>query len=97
MSFKSAAEVLTLIKVGDRDDLLDDRAAVVTGVRGLRGGVTASEAGVTLRMGVDPSPQGWRYRGQILKAGAPFTFTTERYVLDGTVVKVGDQRAADVK
>jgi hypothetical protein len=76
--------------VGDRDDLLDDRAATVTGVHNRRGQSGAPEADVTLRLGVDQSPEGWRYRGEILKAGAPLTLTTERYVLEGTVLSVGD-------
>jgi hypothetical protein len=88
VSFTSAPEVLDLIKVGDRDDLLDDRAATVTGIHNRRG--QSAEAGVTLRLGVDQSPEGWRYRGRILKAGAPFTLTTERYVLEGTVLSVSD-------
>ncbi len=59
-----------------------------------RGGL---ELDVTLRMGVDRSQGGLRYRGQMLKAGAPFTLTTERYVLTGTVLSVGARREGDAK
>jgi hypothetical protein len=95
--FASAPELLNLIQVGDRDDLLDDRAATVTGVHSRRGGAGAPEVGVTLRLGVDQLAEGWRYRGRILKAGAPFTLTTERYTFDGTVLNVGNHRAGDSK
>jgi hypothetical protein len=81
-----ASEVLTLVRVGDRDDCLDDRAAIVEGIVGRRAGGMDLE--IVLRMGVDQSPSGTRYRGQPLKAGAPFTLTTERYVLAGTVLSV---------
>jgi hypothetical protein len=97
VTFASAPEVLNLIKVGDRDDLLDDRAAAVTGVQSRRGSAGASEVAVTLRAGVDQSPEGWRYRGRILKAGAPITLSTERYVLDGKVLNVRADRAGGPK
>ena len=85
--FAGAPELLTLVRAGDRDDCLDDRAAVVEtiGGHGPGGGTTLD---VALRMGVDDSPAGSRYRGEVLKAGAPFTLTTERYVVTGTVLSV---------
>ena len=82
-----APELLTLVRVGDRDDCLDDRAAIVDDISGRRAG--GMELDVALRMGVDQSPAGFLYRRQLLKAGAPFTLTTERYVLTGTVLSVG--------
>jgi hypothetical protein len=84
-----APEILALVRAGDRDDCLDDRAAIVQGVVSRRGGL---ELDVTLRMGVDRSQGGVRYRGRMLKAGAPFTLATERYVLTGTVLSVGTGR-----
>jgi hypothetical protein len=84
-----APEILALVRAGDRDDCLDDRAAIVQGVVSRRGGL---ELDVTLRMGVDRSQGGLRYRGQMMKAGAPFTLATERYVLTGTVLSVGAGR-----
>ena len=80
----AAPEVLKMVAAGDRDDTLDDRAAVVVDTR--RAG--ASELDVTLRLGVDPAAGGWCYRGRTIRAGAPFTLTTERYVLAGTVLQV---------
>ena len=58
------------VRTGDRDALLDDRAAVVTGVVGDVG---------TLEAGIDRAHDGWRYRGQRLIPGAPFVFATDRY------------------
>jgi hypothetical protein len=51
--------------------------------------VTALE--VVLRVPVDPSPAGWTYRGQILRAGAPFSFVTPAYVLRGSILKIAVQ------
>jgi hypothetical protein len=95
--FASAAEVLNLIHSGDRDALLDDRAATVVAINRRRDGASASEADVTLSLGVDQSPEGWRYRGLVLKAGAPFTLATARYQLEGTVLKAGDAAAGGTK
>ena len=38
-----------------------------------------------MRLGVDASPTGPRYRGRLLKPGAPFTMTADLYLLSGTV------------
>ena len=68
-----------VIKPGDRDALLDERAAVVTGVAGGR---------VTIELGADRSRDGWSYRGRRLRAGAPFLLQTDRYELKGTILSV---------
>jgi hypothetical protein len=78
----SGGPELALIKIGDRDLLLDDRAAVVTSI----GSRTASTVDVRMRVGADQARDGWRYRGHSIKAGAPFSLTTERYIASGTVV-----------
>lgn len=70
-------------KIGDRDAFLDQRAAVITAVEG-RGG----DAMATLDLGLDASRDGWRYRSQIVKPGAPLVLTTDRYVAVGQVVAV---------
>ena len=73
-----------LLKAGDRDTLLDSRAAVLTAVTARdSNGVTA-----TLEAGVDRSRDGWRYRGQLLRPGAPFHITTDRYEAGGLIVSV---------
>jgi hypothetical protein len=93
----SAPELLNLVRAGDRDDCLDDRAAAVVSVGGRRGAGGVSEIDVTLRLGVDGSPEGWRYRGRVMKTGAPFTLTTERYVFEGIVLSVDEAGAGELK
>jgi hypothetical protein len=75
---------LASLKVGDRDAYLDERAAVITAV-GSRGsdGVT-----VTLDLGLDDSRDGWRYRAQRVKPGAPFRLATDSYEAIGRVDSV---------
>lgn len=72
-----------MVRVGDRDSLLDDRAAVVTSV-----GRGPGSATVTLELGVDDSRTGWRYRGQRVKPGAPFVLATDLYEASGTIEAV---------
>ena len=67
------------IKPGDRDVFIDERVAVVKAVNGGR---------VTLDLGADRSRDGWSYRGQRLRAGAPFLFQTAQYEVEGTIVSV---------
>jgi hypothetical protein len=88
--FTSAQELVTLVQVGDRDDTLDERAASVAYVTSRPAGTGAAVIDLTLRVGVDSSPEGWRYRGRLFKAGAPFRLTTERYMLEGIIVTVGN-------
>jgi uncharacterized protein DUF4330 len=72
------------MKAGDRDLLLDSRAAVLAAMPARdTNGVTA-----TLELGVDSSREGWRYRGQLLRPGAPFRITTDRYEANGLVVSL---------
>lgn len=88
--FTSAQELVTLVRVGDRDDTLDERAATVAYVTSRPAGTGAAVIDLTLRVGVDSSPEGWRYRGRLFKPGTPFRLTTERYMLEGIVVTVGN-------
>jgi hypothetical protein len=89
--FTGAAEVLAMVAAGDRDDCLDERAAVVTGSTHRS---AATDLDVALRLGVDAGGDGWVYRGRTIKAGAPFTLTTERYVVEGAVLELSTGRAA---
>jgi hypothetical protein len=86
--FAAAPELLNMMKVEDRDDCLDDRAATVVEMGSRRSGATAAGLDLTLRLGVDASADGWRYRGRVMKAGVPFRLTTDRYVVEGTVLGV---------
>lgn len=65
------------VRAGDRDELLDERAAVVSGV---------SDGVVLLEAGVDRGALGWQYRGQRLIPGAPFVFSTDRYQALGVIL-----------
>lgn len=69
---------LTEMRVGDRDALLDARTAVVT----------ATGPTITLDLGLDEAREGWRYRGQTIKPGAPFELATERYRASGYVQRI---------
>ena len=64
------------IAVGDRDANVSSSPAEITAVSG---------TAVTLRLGVHDARDGWRYRGQPVMTGAPFTLRTDRYVLTGTI------------
>ncbi len=67
------------VRPGDRDDLLDERAATVT---------TVSGELITLEAGVDRYQDGWRYRGQRQVPGAPFVLRTEKYVASGVLQSI---------
>jgi hypothetical protein len=73
------AAIGSLIKTGDRDDLLNERAAVV---------VSASGDTVTLEMGLDETRQGWTYRGQPARPGSALTISNNRYSATGAIVSV---------
>jgi hypothetical protein len=64
------------ISAGDRDALLDDRAATVVSTQGDL---------ITLALGLDDSREGWRYRGNLVKVGSRFAWTTDRYQTGGRV------------
>ena len=64
------------VKAGDRDVHVGAGAAEITAVAG---------TAVTLKLGVHDSRDGWRYRGQPVMPGGPFTMRTEGYVLIGTI------------
>ncbi len=78
------------VKAGDRDTVLDGRAAVVSSVQG---------RSVTIDLGLDDSRDGWRYRGHVVKPGAPFSFATDRYEASGRIesMTLAAAPAADAK
>jgi hypothetical protein len=78
------ADLLALIAVRDRDAFLDERAAIVTATGARQGDAMT----VTLQLGADRSRDGWRYRGRLLVPGAPFSFATQRYLANGSVLAV---------
>jgi len=84
--FAGADEMLDLIRSGDRDDCLDERAAIVSAVERRRSDNGAPVRDATVTLGADDSRDGWRYRGRIVSPGATFTLTTDRYVASGSVI-----------
>jgi len=77
--FSAPPELLSQVRVGDRDAFLDDRAARVAEARG---------ANVQLRLGADESRDGLRYRGNPITPGSTIRLQTDRYAIDGVVVSV---------
>jgi hypothetical protein len=73
------------VTAGDRDSLLDERAATVAA----RDGDV-----VTLDLGLDESREGWRYRGALVRIGSAFSWTNDRYEASGTVLSVNLTDAA---
>ncbi len=68
-----------LMRAGDRDDCLDERAAVIIAIGAGR---------VTLEMGLDDSREGWSYRSRLVKPGTMFVLSTEQYQAAGQVEAV---------
>ena len=81
---------VALMQVGDRDTLLDSRAAVVTAI----GTRDANSAMATLDLGVDPSSSGWSYRGQSVLPGATVRIVTNRYQAKGIVARADVESSA---
>jgi hypothetical protein len=91
--FEGAAELLGLIKEGDRDRLLDERAAtIVRQIRSQSGGAATIDA--TLRLGADAVQDGWSYRGRSIMPGETFRLTTTGYVASGSILDVKPNGAA---
>lgn len=65
------------MKVGDRDATIGTRAAQITSIAG---------STITLKLGVQESREGWRYRGVLLLPGTTLAFSTETYTTTGTVI-----------
>ena len=74
---------VALMQAGDRDTLLDSRAAVVAAI-GVR---DANSATATLDLGVDASSGGWSYRGQLVRPGRTVRIVTDRYEAEGIVAR----------
>jgi hypothetical protein len=70
------------IQPGDRDSLLDDRAARVVSKQGNL---------VTLEVGADAAREGWRYRGRALRTGSEFVWATPNYEARGYLTSVAPE------
>jgi hypothetical protein len=99
--FVATPDQLMLMKSGDADSspkaAAPEHAATLVAI-GSSQPITALEAGaraplgaglrlvdVTMRVPVEPSENGWKYKDEPFKAGAPFTFETPTYVIHGEV------------
>ena len=67
------------MRVGDRDATVGTRAAEVIAIAGNT---------VTLKLGVQESREGWRYRGELLTAGTSLVLRTGTYTVTGNVIDV---------
>ena len=76
LKFRVGAPVRNLIRPGDRDNSLDERAAIVSAAAGDI---------VTVDLGLDQAREGWIYRGQAIRPGAVFTLITDRYEARGAI------------
>ena len=79
-----------LMQAGDRDTLLDSRAAVVTAI----GTRDANSTLATLDLGVDSSSGGWSYRGQLVRPGSRVRIVTDRYEAEGIVARTDVEPSA---
>jgi hypothetical protein len=79
---------LRLVSVGDRDALLDERAAIVTTVTAQRGNAPVAWADVRISLGLDESREGWRYRGELVHPGSALSLHLPKALVRGTVQAV---------
>jgi hypothetical protein len=91
----SGGSELRRIAAGDRDNLLDERAASVTAVGGYREAAGMGSIEITISLGVDDSREGWRYRGQLIRPGAAATFALPGAMVQGILERVTEQSGGD--
>jgi hypothetical protein len=100
----ATAEIAARMKAGDVDTsvkaLSAGHAAVIVSLGAPRA-VSAAEAGphppigggarvvdAVMRVPIDRTPTGWRYKDRLLRAGEPFSFETVQYTVSGEVSDV---------
>jgi hypothetical protein len=81
----AGGEELRALAVADRDALLDERAATITRVGSYRASGATGTLEITVSLGADDSREGWRYRGQLVRPGAPLALTLPEAMVVGTV------------
>ena len=86
----AGGDELRSIVAGVTDDLLDERAATVNRVAGntMNDGIRTIELHLTL--GADPSREGWRYRGQLLRPGSALSLTLNNVVIHGVLQSLSE-------
>jgi hypothetical protein len=91
-----AGQMATLVSLADRGDagssgLRDDR------VRQAIPGSKLVAIDAVLSVPVEESPLGWLYKGSLVKIGAPLSFETPTYTIDGGVTDVNVPDAPSTK
>jgi len=85
------ARSATIVKVNGRQRLSAETAVSIQegGIeRQTRTADHVEALEAVLRVPVHPAPAGWAYKGQIVRAGAPFLFTTPGYTIRGSILKL---------
>jgi hypothetical protein len=75
---------VALMQVGDRDALIDPRAATIVSI----GSRDANTVTATLDLGADVSRTGWSYRGQSLRPGSTVRIITDDYEAEGVIARL---------
>lgn len=75
------------IRTGDKDirgESIDERTASIVEVSSS----SSAALEIAVRLGVDRTREGWRYKGVLLAPGEPFTFAGLTYAVSGVVLNV---------
>jgi hypothetical protein len=75
---------------GELNALLPEQGPAIAAAAG----ATLASLEVSLTAGLDNSREGWRYRGDLVRGGSGFTFTTPAYTLRGVVLNMTASDAA---
>ena len=98
VTFSVTDTILSKMKAGDSD--VNPRAAGlgnsarIVSIDGARSGPDGRVATATLDVPVDQVPEGWTYKREPFKIGAPFSFETATYVIHGVVIDMTPPQAA---
>lgn len=88
---------LQQVSAGQRDALLDERAAAVVTIVERHSTGSARSVDAIVELGVDPSRDGWRYRGALISPGADLVLRLPSAVVRGRLITVSllDSQAAE--
>jgi hypothetical protein len=98
VTFSVTDPILSKMKAGDTD--VNPRAAGlgnsarIVSIDGARPGPDGRLLTATLDVPVDQVPQGWTYKREPFKIGAPFSFETPTYLVHGVVIDMAPPQAA---
>jgi hypothetical protein len=98
VTFSVTETILSKMKAGDID--VNPRAAGfgnsarIVSIDGARVGPEGRLATATLDVPVDQMPEGWTYKREPFKIGAPFSFETPTYLVHGVVIDMAPPQPA---